>query len=176
MASDHEPDERAALVQYRFLDHLGRTLKNESIGKAESSVYGYFDYLPRTPVDAVSSQVVFTPESATKLHIGFRRYKPSGDRPVSLEHVEMTPLGKRFAFPKYDVDDRLPPRTATRLAVVADTFTLDALSRQCQVLPLSGRVERRNRCVRARPSFHRERLERQRRRVAVRGGEPKREA
>lgn len=139
MASDHEPDERAALVQYRFLDHLGRTLKNESIGKAESSLYGYFDYLPRTPVDAVSSQVVFTPELATKLHVGFRRYKPSGDRPVSLEHVEVTPLGKRFAFPKYDVNDRLPPRTATRLAVVADTFTLDALSRECQVLPLSQR-------------------------------------
>lgn len=137
MASRHLPDERAALVQYRFLDHLGRTLTNDAVSKADSPMYGYFDYLPRTPVDSVSTQVVFTPESTTTLHIGFRRYKPDGDRLVTLESVKVEPLGSRIGFPKYDVAKSIPPRTAIRLAVVADTFTLDALRRECQILPLS---------------------------------------
>ena len=137
MASDHEPDERAALVQYRFLDHLGRNLTNNAVTKADSPVYGYFDYLPRTPVDSVSSQVIFTPEKTTKLQVGFRRYKPSRDLPVRLDFAEVSPVGDRRAFQNYDVGHALPPRTSTRLGVIADTFTLDALSRQCQVLPLS---------------------------------------
>lgn len=131
-----DPELRAGLVRYRFLDRFGRVQRNPAVTKPDSPTYGYFDYLPRTPVDRWSSYVVFSPEGCRSVDVGLRSYKAGGTEPV-IEAASFEHLGHRSAPVRYDLPETGAPRIPVRLAVIADTFTLDALSRECQILPLS---------------------------------------